>query len=287
MTKMTFDQINDDLDAAIAEGVIYNVDFNRIKDAASRLLDAEIKAEVNEPLFYAGKFEDRSDNEKAIYDALGVCPVPAQWPSKKVIKLIDGPHGDNAVGFVVRALRDRWAPIREKLNTAKPLIVKGRKPSDTPRVTPERTLDNTGTCGCCGQNVKMDAAGKLVMHGFTIRYGFQEGKCPGVGFEPVEVSPAILHHMVELIDITLNSLTGMVEHHTEGQYPVPHPTRRATPKDDAQVHPDEQEYDRARRIFLANLDGQIQHVRRDRTDYETRIAAWEPRPLPGEKGVAR
>ena len=56
-------------------------------------------------------------------------------------------------------------------------------------MTPERTLDNTGTCAACGQNVKRDKKGKIVSHGYRVIWNSHQGNCFGVGYDPIEVSP--------------------------------------------------------------------------------------------------
>jgi len=68
------------------------------------------------------------------------------------------------------------------------MIVKGRKPSETPSNVKLRTIENTGTCGICGNNVKMTRAGRLVDHGFNLKYKFRSGNCFGTGYPPIEVS---------------------------------------------------------------------------------------------------
>ena len=57
------------------------------------------------------------------------------------------------------------------------------------REAKKRDWTNTGTCACCGANVKMDSTGKLVLHGYKRPgYGYTEGSCFGVGYEPYERS---------------------------------------------------------------------------------------------------
>ncbi len=51
-----------------------------------------------------------------------------------------------------------------------------------------RDWSNTGTCPCCGMNVKM-RDGKLVLHGYRRPGdGSTHGQCFGVGYEPYERS---------------------------------------------------------------------------------------------------
>jgi len=138
----------------------------------------------------------------------------------------------------------------ESVKAAKGRIVKGRKPSTTPRTTPERTIENTGTCGCCGKNVKMDSNGRLVAHGYTIKYGFQSGNCFGVGYEPVEVSDlAIINYSEVLSDY----------------------------RDDLVARAAKTEEDMKR----WGIESSIRQVEGDIKYFDKALAAWAPRPLPG------
>jgi hypothetical protein len=93
---------------------------------------------------------------------------------------------DNHKRSILEIVR-KWETIAQSIENATPLIVKGRKPTE--RKTPPRTLENTGTCPICGKNHKLDGAGKLVNHGYTVQYHQHNGWCFGVSKLPWEVSP--------------------------------------------------------------------------------------------------
>ena len=81
-----------------------------------------------------------------------------------------------------------WKVLADMLIALKPLIVKGRKPTDnTKTATAKRTQENTGTCPVCDGNFKL-YNGHLVDHGFIVQ-GARIGSCFGVGFEPWDISP--------------------------------------------------------------------------------------------------
>lgn len=61
----------------------------------------------------------------------------------------------------------------------------------------ERTLDGTGTCAVCRQNVKMEADEGLYHHGFQLQHQTRQGRCPGTGYKPWELSPDGLVNYVE------------------------------------------------------------------------------------------
>lgn len=69
----------------------------------------------------------------------------------------------------------------------------------------ERTRENTGTCGVCGCEHKLDAAGRLVNHGFTRPgHGYIVGNCFGVGYEPFELSSKAVDDYIEVLTKTLS-----------------------------------------------------------------------------------
>ena len=160
-------------------------------------------------------------------------------------------------------------PVIEKLVIIKGLVVKGRKPSETPRLTPERTLENTGTCSVCGRNAKLKVWGKIVDHGYTIQYGFQSGNCYGVGYDPIEVSPegakaylkALTAHKVSLVE----SLPKAV---------------------DLAATADQIESIRERRLVINaphSIERDIRHVTSDIATFTKIVSEWVATPLPVAK----
>jgi hypothetical protein len=115
--------------------------------------------------------------------------APAVHNATKTIKLFNDvkkliPQSstdvDHLVEFVSRA--------NQLFDQAKTIIIKGRKPSETPRQTPVRTIENTGTCGICGKNVKMKPSGGLFEHGFNLKFHFRSNVCYGSNRQAIEVS---------------------------------------------------------------------------------------------------
>jgi hypothetical protein len=120
-------------------------------------------------------------------------------------------HNEAQVAAVaaVKAFLARWEPLCEKFLSLKPLIVKGRTPNENPRSVPERTIENTGTCGICGRNIKM--RGKmLVDHGYTKGYGFRNGICFGAHFQPIETSPEVLQAYLDFCTKRLASMPAAI-----------------------------------------------------------------------------
>jgi len=159
--------ILDLIDSAIEAGMIYNVDYKTVKEAANRKMEegyqnsvvatylsmtcemrqATVSPEMSEALYYSAYPQAHTLNAR----------------DKAITKLekTDPNH------WMVKAAREYLElvrPVIEKLVIIKGTVVKGRKPSDKPRLTPERTLENTGTCSVCGRNVKLNGTGQIVAY---------------------------------------------------------------------------------------------------------------------------
>lgn len=187
---MNIQQIETILDSNEA---LYNVDYVEIKSALNSALEkakaaasAEYLKVVHQPQHFR-----TTELQDQYYGIVYPHTLPG-W-LKKLPKLASPAFAAALEAY--RAL-EAFAPVCAKFVAAKTRVLKARKPSTTPRATPARTIDNTGTCACCGQNVKLDG-GRIVNHGYTIRWGFQSGQCFGVGFRPIEVSDEGLRAAVQ------------------------------------------------------------------------------------------
>lgn len=185
---------NEIIKTALDSGSIYNVDYQDVKSSASSAFDHS-RDVIRSAFFHAGAYKNRTPQETEIDNSIGYNLTA--FPSKKLVKLLSNAERTEFVA-AVEVLVAEWKPVSDNLKALKPMVVKGRKPSETPRMTPERTLENTGTCSVCGRNVKL-RDGKIVDHGFALRFGFRNGMCPGVGFDPIEVSPEGLHAYQDLL----------------------------------------------------------------------------------------
>jgi hypothetical protein len=238
-----------DIEAALAADVIYNVDYVEMKTALNRTL--EKAKEAASAVYLAIPYEDRRGDELSAQYYGTIYPHTLPGWLKKLPKTASPTH---AAALEAYRTLEALAPICAKFVAAKGRVVKARKPSTAVRKTPARTLDNTGTCACCGQNVKLDG-GRIVMHGYTIRWGFQSGACFGVGFRPIEVSDEGLRAALQGFE---NSLAA---------------ARLAL------------EYSPCTRRERAELAGRISGSKSAIAHYAAEIKVWAPRPLPSEKRV--
>jgi hypothetical protein len=89
------------------------------------------------------------------------------------------------------ALLQEMLPFVQAFADLKSVIVKGRKPSETPVV---EDLTNTGICAICQGRQKLTVGKKLVAHGYRISnghgdyLGYRHGRCFGVNHLAYELS---------------------------------------------------------------------------------------------------
>ena len=151
---------------------------------------------------------------------------------------------------------DEFLAFQQKAKTlfddAKSHIVKGRKPSTNSQSTPMRTVENTGSCGICGKNVKLSRTGKILSHGYTLKYRFgKSSDCIGTHFDPIEVSPQAPKAMLDYINRWIKQVDDKIE--------------------------DEDDWSK-----IAKYNDQITYLEKRYKEYEKIIKNWKAGVLPGE-----
>ena len=172
------------IEIQVKNGQVWNKDFQDAKKYINQYissLDRDImdKHFLNNP----NKKQIESEVSDAYYHSPAMHTVKTTTKQYSHFKKIV-PASSRDVDYLLK--------FQKRANTlmtkAIKMIVKGRKPSETPSNVKLRTIENTGTCGICGNNVKMTRAGRLVDHGFNLKYKFRSGNCFGTGYPPIEVS---------------------------------------------------------------------------------------------------
>lgn len=261
------------IEASLEAGVIYNTEFQTVKSDVNRTLERMWSERVDQ--VYLGVDYDSRDAEfgeaRALY-GMDCCPSIHTFENRvrKVAKI--AAKCDHALVADAAALLEEVRPVVEKMVALKEMIVKGRRPSANPRKTPERTLDNTGTCAICGKNVKLKD-GKIVAHGYTVRYGFFQGGCFGIGYAPIETSAegaeaylaALIGHKDRIIaNNTDDAIAATVERMSDKE--------RRGRSDETMT-----------RIVRASNDSTIRMLTSDIETFGRIINTWEAKPLPGTK----
>lgn len=278
---MNLEAATQTLSQAIQDGIVYNADFTYIKLELSNLYDRDERA-LRDLLCNSGDgaaYKPRTHHAKypGISDLYDVVPYHLAHiaGAQKKYQKIRATCPEN-VQEAADAFFAKWVPVKGLIDQAKPLIVKTRKPSSDPNKTPARTLENTGTCPVCGQNVKLDAAGNLVRHGYTVEYSRFEGDCFGVGYKPFEVSK---QGAVDFRDM-LKRMRDHVASNLEKIEMNPECTilwnRRS-------YEPGDVHYLLARDNSIGDLRSRIRQAESSIKCMDERIQNWCPKVLPGVK----
>jgi len=168
---------------------------------------------------------------------------------------------------VMMLLLDSVKEVCAHLDQVKPFIVKGRERRPDAPPTKERTIDHTGTCPICGKNVKM-ASGRLVVHGFRVLEGWgRNGKCFGVGYEPIEVSTTALTDYLQMLE--------------ERRAANPATTANLEHRLNTLVH-QSKEWHKVLQ-YIRHLDNELRYLPEEIENMKKKISEWQPKPLPGER----
>lgn len=165
-----------------AAGIIWNQEHETLKYNIAHTFEQEMENLKTDAFMDRSREENFKSVTHDVYYALPFEARHANAALKKLAKL-DQTHQDV---IAATELMNRWVVVIQAQAELKSLIKKGRQPNPD-RKTPERTLDNTGTCPICSKNVKLDG-GRLVRHGYEVLHHQFHGDCFGVGYEPIEVS---------------------------------------------------------------------------------------------------
>lgn len=259
--RMTLDQITTAIEKAEAARHIWNVDFVEIKESLDRMVET--------------RRSDRSVLLDHYLEQLGRDYHISTWASgthdlANRMKQLDKVKGDGEFHAKLDRIRGLAAPLlalHNRLKALKPFIEKGRKPSENPSLVPPRTLENTGTCGCCSRNVKLTGSGQIWTHGYTVDFHYGRSRdCFGTGYEPIEVSPKVLQDLVVLMEKRLPQLPKVIENLEDRIANLPKET------------PHKEKSDLRMALFQAKQE--LAHLETKIPEFHKAIATWTPRPLP-------
>lgn len=142
----------------------------------------------------------------------------------------------------------------------------------------ERTRENTGTCGFCWKNVKLEA-GRLVLHGYR-RPGTGEtiGRCPGTGHGPLETSIKTAELRMNAIVGTLDKTSEQLRHAKAGEVESIYHGRRGG----LVVRKGEPTFEHHLANMIWHAEREIKALMSEQEFYEQILKAWKPRSLPRE-----
>ena len=293
MARMTLEQITEKLTAAKAAGQIWNVEFTAIREDFGRRLEGAVDAQRDafaDILMAAGV--DRYEAFTLAGDF--VCTNYTNLKGRiermeKALKLAG--HLDLATGYLA-ALR-ALLPLCELVKEVKGMVIKGRKPSENPSLS-ARTIENTGTCGCCGRNIKLSNAGRIVDHGYGIAnrgYGFGTGyktggSCFGFHYEPIEVSPKVWEDMKAAMETRLAKLPEILAG-AKADFAAMAPAHRLNPLCPV-LTKDQKDHNRSRQLAeraILDMTHELERLPLSIEEMTDKLAAWAPKPLPGTRSA--
>lgn len=160
-----------------------------------------------------------------------------------------------------------------------------------------RSLDNTGTCGCCFNNVKLTSGGEIMRHGWKVQgyrswgsYGnsWHSSACFGMGYPPFERSKAsAVDYLKEAVQPSIKRAHEALREHLKYPDTLTHFDYRGKPT--AVPKPENFDpkdrwtpYAEAWRVIRGRIEKDIGEMEQLERTLEARIAAWKPMPLPGE-----
>ncbi len=252
-------------------GIVYNVDWNEIKRGVNGALEHGYKVKVVAPyLALEHEAGDRGVPRAIVLDLYYSGEPQIHVTKEKKIAKLETTFGNH---WMVKAARDYLESVRpliELANEVKATLTKARKPRTTERETPERTIENTGTCAVCGMNVKRDKRGNIVDHGYRVSWHERQGGCYGVGYPPIELSPkgaenylAMIRPMLERAEKVVAEFAAKYDEDTlsYGIFRLPEDERKR----------------------YTNADSTVRHAGRDVKRFEKIIAEWKATDLPDAK----
>lgn len=288
MDQTALKQITEELSAARAKGMIWNVDFEDLKFRLGRLI-WKASDEKKDLLWKVEQIlEAQRVHLTFCYLSSGhdlLATVKKITVAAQKAKLFDHP--------AILAFLAAWKPFTtasELLVSLKTLVQKGRRPNPEAEARKERSLENTGTCGCCNRNIKLEPGQSVIWdHGFSIKgrgHGFGAGyktggSCFGTGYKPIETSPQVWKDMLAAWEKRAADLPGVIERLTTeiAGMKKPKPPAAPTTQEDA---------DYAKRYFnhqqtLRLCQHELSNLTTAIPEMHVKLANWAPRPLPGTR----
>lgn len=279
--SQTRDRALEDLKLAVDLGKIRNADLVELKFQIGNAWSDERGAL---PDLLTRPNHPHTDMDRIWYEIVQLPPyslhhitvIPKRLPA--ILKKVDEPDARiTAAAEALTILYERWLPLANLIEQVKPLVVKGRKPSETP--VDSRTLENTGSCSCCQRNIKLKDL-KIVDHGFQVDEG-RHGQCFGVGYYPIEISTegldALIKHFERRIEKAQAHLKQIENDEIETYYGASRHTREAIGRDSPKFR-------RARMAAAESVKSDIGGMKAQSKMAGQIMASWKPRKLPDGAG---
>lgn len=176
MARFTVPEMKQQLDELTQKETVYKTEVDLAKHHLARTYDAARTA-LGARFTHGGKWQDLSEEDNELMQAL---PFELRHMfGKKFSGKLDA-HADTDVSRALRDTRSEFQPLFDTFEALKARQVKGRRPVEqTKKVIGTRT-QLRAICSHCFKEHAV-TGDKLVAHGYTLEYGFQNGTCSGAG----------------------------------------------------------------------------------------------------------
>lgn len=296
MARWTLEQINEKLTAATAAGQIWNVEITDIKFVLGNLIWRDKNLEAARHAVEE-VFRPMRDQLK-VYEAASYLMISNGHEILNAVNAINratakaGNAQDPAIVAFFETAKG-YIQAAEMVRDLKDKVIKGRKPAENPNLN-IRTIENTGTCGCCGRNIKLSAAGRIVDHGYGIYnrgYGFGAGykagaSCFGFHYEPIEVSPKVWEDMKAAMEARLAKLPEILAG-AKANFASMAPAHRLNPLCPV-LTKDQKDHNRSRQLAeraILDMTHELERLPYNIEGMTDKLAAWTPMPLPGTRST--
>jgi hypothetical protein len=172
------------LDDAITDGKIRKVEYDLIKDTLGRLVDTTYEVNVNDPYFWAGRWEQWDQEINALHYQCNPSNLHEviSCANKLAKTKAEGPPVDT-----LRMITNELLPLANAMKNLKSNIVLGRTSSSEPP-KPENPNKIVRTCSCCFRAFAVQG-NRMVHHGYQRPGdGQQTRSCGGIRYKPLERS---------------------------------------------------------------------------------------------------
>lgn len=176
MSRHTIETIRDIIAELRGQDVVYKTEVDLLKHHFTRTFERDWE-NVKDTKHLKVPQSNQSSSDTALYFA---APYEVRhWYGKKFDKTLqDTPDSEFKDATVSH--RNRWRPLYQALQDLIARQVKGRKPVERTKKVIGTRKQLRAVCPCCFKDHAVQG-GRLVAHGYTLDYGFQNGNCRGVG----------------------------------------------------------------------------------------------------------
>jgi hypothetical protein len=256
------------LNQSLEEGKIRNVEMKDAKRYASDLASDAWKLKVSDPFVVAGQYMSLPKDVLDLYDSINFAGIHS-------VSAIEKKLAKSTIDHPCVAAMKQWLvemkPLNHAIESLKPHVVMGRAPSTGPAI-PVNPNKDVKTCPCCFRAIAV-GSGKMVHHGYKRPgHGEQTRSCPGIRFQPLELSPDGLHYMLQAHKNSKEAAETLLAKKDEIKYFV-HTTFK---REEIKVYPGEPKFDQEMKGFIYGQERDIRYHTRDIEMFEERIANWKP-----------